>query len=66
MQAGTYGVLVLFGVLPAAMIWSEREMCTTLTQIRIVPGGRVAVLGTGALAAGIIINEVVSTLSSFQ
>lgn len=59
-------MLVLFGVLPAAMIWSEREMSTTLTQIRIVPGGRVVVIGTGALAAGIILNELLDTVKALQ
>ena len=33
--AGTYGVLVLFGLLPAAMAWSERYSETTLTRVQV-------------------------------
>ena len=31
--AGTYGVLVLFGLVPAAMAWSERYCGTTLSRV---------------------------------
>jgi tyrosine-specific transport protein len=57
-QAGTYGVLVLFGVLPSAMTWSEREWKTTLTQIRVVPGGPPVLLGVGGIATAIIAHEL--------
>jgi hypothetical protein len=36
MQAGTYGVLILFGVIPSAMIYSERYWQSTLTTIRTI------------------------------
>ena len=36
--AGTYGVLVLFGIVPAAMAWSERYNESTLSRTQIVPG----------------------------
>ncbi|WOL06726.1 hypothetical protein Cni_G15460 [Canna indica] len=44
--AGTYGVLVLFGVLPAAMSWSERYSKTSRTPSipPLVPGGRYALV----------------------
>jgi hypothetical protein len=62
-QAGTYGVLVLFGILPAAMAWSERYNGTTLTQIRIVPGGMVTLVGVGGIAAAVIVNELIETVT---
>jgi tyrosine-specific transport protein len=65
-QAGTYGVMVLFGVLPAAMVWSERYQQSTLTQIRAVPGGRVVLLGVGGTAVAIIVNEAVKSLLAMQ
>ncbi|KAG6413998.1 hypothetical protein SASPL_126714 [Salvia splendens] len=37
--AGTYGVLVLFGVLPAAMSWSDRYSGSSETPT-LVPGGK--------------------------
>jgi tyrosine-specific transport protein len=64
MQAGTYGVLVLFGVIPAAMLYSERYWKTTLTRVRVVPEGRLLVLGVGGSAALIIVNELRLSLQS--
>ena len=61
-QAGTYGVLVLFGVLPAAMAWSERYSQTTLTQIRVVPGSKPVLLGVGGIAVAIIAREFLNTV----
>jgi tyrosine-specific transport protein len=62
-DAGTYGVLTLFGMLPAAMAWSECYADTTLTKIEIVPGGRPVLLVVGGTAAVIILNEVAETVS---
>nr|XP_048323860.1 tyrosine-specific transport system-like isoform X1 [Ziziphus jujuba var. spinosa] len=41
--AGTYGVLLLFGILPAAMSWSDRysSPSPSLKLPQLVPGGRV-------------------------
>lgn len=64
MQAGTYGVLVLFGIIPCAMIYSERYWQTTLTTIRVVPEGRLLMLGIGGFAALIIINELLHSILS--
>ena len=58
-QAGTYGVLVLFGIMPAAMVWSERYGQSTLTQIRVVPGGRAMLIGSGGIAAAIVADQLV-------
>ena len=61
-QAGTYGVLVLFGVLPAAMVWRERfALQSASTRIRAVPGGRPVLLAVGGFALAIIVHEMVTT-----
>lgn len=65
-QAGTYGVLVLFGVMPAAMVYSERSFGSTVSTIRVVPGGRPLIVAVGGTAAVIIGNEVVHALMSVQ
>lgn len=55
--AGTYGVMFLFGILPAAMAWSERYGDTTVSRFRVVPGGWASLAVVGVLAAGVIVNE---------
>uniref|UniRef100_A0A803PY02 Tyrosine-specific transport protein n=1 Tax=Cannabis sativa TaxID=3483 RepID=A0A803PY02_CANSA len=42
--AGTYGVLVLFGVVPAAMSWSDRYSSSSPSSMllpQLVPGGKI-------------------------
>lgn len=56
--AGTYGVLVLFGVIPVAMVWSERYGKTTICAERVAPGGKAALLLTGTAAGFVIINQL--------
>lgn len=56
--AGTYGVLVLFGLIPVAMVWSERYSGTTLSRIQVVPGGRPVLVAVAAVAGGIIGREL--------
>ena len=56
-------MLTLFGILPAAMAWSERYGDSTLTKIEIVPGGKPVLLLVGGTAAAIIVNEVAETVS---
>ncbi|KAK9835560.1 hypothetical protein WJX74_002929 [Apatococcus lobatus] len=60
--AGTYGVLLLFGVIPAAMAWSERYGETTLSRERVVGGGAPALLGIGGFAALVIGKELTQTV----
>ena len=59
------GVLVLFGLIPVAMVWSERyaRPPTTLTRTEIVPGGRLVLLGVGGSAAAIIGRELLLSLT---
>ncbi|XP_042394488.1 tyrosine-specific transport protein-like isoform X2 [Zingiber officinale] len=62
--AGTYGVLVLFGVLPAAMSWSERDSNGSLTPRvpSLVPGGRFTLALVMAGAAFVIISEILKDI----
>lgn len=55
--AGTYGVLVLFGILPALMAWSERYNETTVTSIQVVPGGRTMLILIGGGAGVVVLTE---------
>lgn len=63
-QAGTYGVLVLFGVMPAAMVYSERNWGSTVSSIRVVSGGTPLIVLVGGTAAVIIANEFVQTVAA--
>ena len=62
------GVLVLFGLIPVAMVWSERfaRPPTTLTRIEIVPGGKPVLLAVGGSAAAIIARELLLSLAQQQ
>ena len=54
------GVLVLFGLIPVAMVWSERHGGSALSRIQIVPGGRAVLVVVAALAAGIIGRQLLA------
>ena len=57
--AGTYGVLVLFGLVPVAMVWRERYVAgTTLSSIRVVPGGQFVLVAAGLAALGVIADQL--------
>ncbi|XP_071726364.1 uncharacterized protein [Rutidosis leptorrhynchoides] len=62
--AGTYGVLVLFGVLPAAMSWSDRYSSSSISSNlpNLVPGGRFTLSLVIAGAGYIIISELIENL----
>ncbi|XP_020579998.1 uncharacterized protein LOC110024399 isoform X2 [Phalaenopsis equestris] len=59
--AGTYGVLVLFGVLPGAMSWSERYSSSSSTSLvpPLVPGGKVTLTIVMGVAFIIIFSELI-------
>ncbi|KAK1439497.1 hypothetical protein QVD17_05316 [Tagetes erecta] len=62
--AGTYGVLVLFGVLPAAMSWSDRYSSSLSLSSNIpelVPGGRITLLLVIGGAGYVIISELLNS-----
>ncbi|KAL3325319.1 hypothetical protein AABB24_039090 [Solanum stoloniferum] len=63
--AGTYGVLVLFGLLPAAMSWSDRysESTQTPNLPPLVPGGKITILLVFGGAAFVILSEIVENFA---
>jgi tyrosine-specific transport protein len=73
LSAGTYGVLTLFGILPAAMAWQSRYGSQQQQQQEqqgpdmqscqpLLPGGVPVLLAVGAAAAAVIAHEVVGLL----
>nr|TKS17255.1 uncharacterized protein D5086_0000015270 [Populus alba] len=58
--AGTYGVLVLFGIIPAAMAWSDRysSSSTSIKLQQLVPGGKVTLSLVMGAAGFIILSEI--------
>lgn len=59
--AGTYGVLVLFGVLPAAMSWSDRysRSSESLKIPLVVPGGKLTLSLVMAGSGLVILTEII-------
>lgn len=57
-------VLVLFGVLPAAMSWSERYSKSSLTPITppLVPGGRSTLIIVTGGALFVIFSEILKAV----
>ncbi|KAK6936923.1 Amino acid/polyamine transporter 2 [Dillenia turbinata] len=64
--AGTYGVLVLFGILPAAMSWSDRYSSSSdFPKLpELVPGGRVTLSLVIGGAGCVILSELVESFSA--
>ncbi|KAB5520210.1 hypothetical protein DKX38_024529 [Salix brachista] len=62
--AGTYGVLVLFGIIPAAMAWSDRysSSSTSIKLPRLVPGGKVTLSLVMGASGCIILSEILENL----
>ncbi|KAH9622788.1 hypothetical protein KSS87_007384 [Heliosperma pusillum] len=60
--AGTYGVLVLFGLLPAAMSWSDRYLTSPeLPKVpQLVPGGKLTLSLVIGGAGWVIFSEILS------
>ena len=66
--AGTYGVLTLFGIMPAAMAWRQRYSradagSSASSKLEVVPGGKPVLLCIGGAAAGVIANELVQLVA---
>ncbi|KAK3127945.1 hypothetical protein QOZ80_7AG0580490 [Eleusine coracana subsp. coracana] len=65
--AGTYGVLVLFGVLPAAMSWSERYSDELEAPVpSIVPGGKFTLAFVMGGALLVIFSEIIKDIMQLQ
>ncbi|KAH7677194.1 Amino acid/polyamine transporter 2 protein [Dioscorea alata] len=62
--AGTYGVLVLFGLIPAAMSWSERYNSSSVTPKipPVVPGGKLTLSITIGGATYVILSEILKNI----
>ncbi|KAI0498112.1 hypothetical protein KFK09_021353 [Dendrobium nobile] len=62
--AGTYGVLVLFGVLPGAMSWSERYSRSSSSSMvpPLVPGGKITLTIVIGFAMIIIFWELLENV----
>ncbi|KAJ0978930.1 hypothetical protein J5N97_014404 [Dioscorea zingiberensis] len=62
--AGTYGVLVLFGLLPAAMSWSERYFSSSsIPKIPpLVPGGKLTLSIVIGGATFVILSEILENI----
>nr|GMD73677.1 tyrosine-specific transport protein isoform X1 [Ipomoea batatas] len=63
--AGTYGVLVLFGLLPAAMSWSDRysESSKSPRLPALVPGGRLTLSLVLGGSAFVILSEILENFA---
>ncbi|MED6155354.1 hypothetical protein PIB30_004369 [Stylosanthes scabra] len=60
--AGTYGVLVLFGVIPAAMSWSDRYSNSSSASVKIpelVPGGKITLLLVLGGSGYVVLSELI-------
>lgn len=59
--AGTYGVLVLFGILPSAMSWSDRYSGSSQSQKLplLVPGGKLTLSLVIGGAGCVILSEII-------
>ncbi|XP_019460267.1 PREDICTED: uncharacterized protein LOC109359997 isoform X3 [Lupinus angustifolius] len=59
--AGTYGVLVLFGVIPAAMSWSDRysKSSPSVKLPELVPGGRITLLLVLGGSGYVLLSELI-------
>lgn len=55
-------MLVLFGIIPVLMAWSERYGGSTLARSELVPGGRGVLAAVGCAAGAIILRELLQTL----
>lgn len=67
-SAGTYGVMTLFGLLPAGMAWLQRYGGESGTgssagmKIELVPGGKLMLGGVGGFAVAVIVYELAHKL----
>lgn len=73
--AGTYGVLTLFGIMPAAMAWQARYGASTQQQQAdtaaehlpapepLLPGGAPVLLAVGGAAAAVVMYELLGLVT---
>ncbi len=58
--AGTFGISVLFGIVPAVMAWKERDLAKAQrkSSFPLVPGGKVTLTAMIGIAVGIIAEQL--------
>ncbi|XP_054818544.1 uncharacterized protein LOC129318057 isoform X2 [Prosopis cineraria] len=68
--AGTYGVLVLFGIVPASMSWSDRySNSNSPPPVRLpelVPGGKITLLLVLGGSGYVVLSELLENFQSLQ
>ena len=52
--AGAFGVSILFGILPALMVWRTRSASEEAIAQRLVPGGKATLIGVAGFAIAVI------------
>ncbi|MDA0267506.1 MAG: tyrosine transporter [Cyanobacteria bacterium] len=62
--AGTFGISVLFGIVPAVMAWKERYPTQAHRQatLPLVPGGKITLMLMIGIAMGMIAEQVLAKL----
>lgn len=63
--AGAFGVVILFGILPAAMVWAGRYY-KKLDTVPQLPGGKPALLLVFAYAVAVILLQIATDTSLFS
>jgi tyrosine-specific transport protein len=61
--AGSFGAVVLFGILPAAMVWSGRYIKKIEAQ-KLLPGGKPALIAILVFAVGVIGLQIYKDIST--
>lgn len=57
--AGGFGAVLIFGILPAAMVWAGRYGANPREGIRVVPGGKLVLIAVFVFAAGVMCLQAV-------
>ncbi|NJN22263.1 MAG: tyrosine transporter [Leptolyngbya sp. RL_3_1] len=63
--AGTFGISVLFGIVPAVMTWKERYTTRTHATHSLVPGGKITLTVMIGLAMGVITQQLLLKANLF-
>jgi len=61
--AGTYGIAVLFGILPAAMAWKSRENIQGFPKA--LPGGKLILVGMTVPPSVLILSKLANLFHNF-
>ena len=61
--AGAFGISILFGIIPALMVWKLRRIDASSKPL--LPGGQLLLFVIGAIALSVIIQSVVIKFSTF-